>query len=212
MTLKAVVFDLDGTLIDSRPVILDSLIYVLTKNNIKPKISLHNVRIGPPLPVILQALSGESEKTKIESMVKDFKEYYDGKAYKETKPYENIVKSLLRLRECNIPCFVATNKRFDATKLIIEHLQWQKLFVNIYSLDKTSPPYPDKAAMLASLLKAHDLEAETTIYVGDTPEDGIAAKRNNMLFAAALWGYGDFIENIPHSFFSPQSLLEFLVQ
>lgn len=208
----AIVFDLDGTLIDSRAAILDGFMHVLKNRDIKPCIPVSAVRIGPPLVEILRELSGITDNSLLQSLADDFKHYYDNGAYLETRAFEGADDLLNELRLARVPCFIATNKRITPTRLILKHLEWAAFFHDVYALDRTSPPLPNKTAMLASLLTDKSLLAENTLYIGDTLEDKAAALANNMSFAAAAWGYGDFPLVETSTFHTPHALLDYLRQ
>jgi phosphoglycolate phosphatase-like HAD superfamily hydrolase len=64
--------------------------------------------------------------------------------------------------------------------------------------------------MLARLLTAHALAAKDTIYVGDTPEDEVAAAANGLHFAAVTWGYGKFTTTTNPRFATVPALQDYL--
>lgn len=206
----AIVFDLDGTLIDSRAAILEGFMHALKSRDIQPCVPMSDVRIGPPLVETLRELSGISDDASVQNLADDFKQYYDNGAYRATEAYAGTVDLLERLHSTGIPCFIATNKRLTPTRLILEHLKWSGFFRDVYALDRTSPPLTNKTAMLASLLTDKSLLAENTLYIGDTREDRAAALANNMPFAAAAWGYGDFQVTETSVFATPHALLDHL--
>ncbi|HNI74387.1 MAG TPA: HAD hydrolase-like protein, partial [Accumulibacter sp.] len=92
-------------------------------------------------------------------------------------------------------------------RLIIDHLGWQDYFVDVYALDRYAPPLPDKAAMLRRLLAEHAIPATQGIYVGDTPEDRLAANAAALAFVGVDWGYGEFPAGLPAPVDTPQDLL-----
>jgi phosphoglycolate phosphatase len=188
MQRSHLIFDLDGTLIDSAPSILSCFDKILRDAGIAPRVQLNEDLIGPPLPQTLQTLTGIRDDIVLAAMVESFKRCYDTKGYRESQPYAGIAEALTRLQTAGYRLALATNKR------ILEHLEWDTLFTSVWSLDSFQPRLPDKTAMLREILKFHGIAGAQTVYVGDKAEDGRAAQDNGMQFIAAHWGYGDFAD------------------
>ena len=207
---QAIIFDLDGTLIDSRAAILDAFGKALAEKGIAPRIALSAVRIGPPLAETLRELSGSDDAALLDSLAEHFKAHYDSTGYRASEVFADIPELLPALTASGTRCFLATNKRLAPTRLILQHLQWEPFFAEVYALDRETPRLPDKSTMLARLLAEQALDAQNCIYVGDTPEDEAAARANGLRFAAVSWGYGEF-PNAGRLYFStPQELCAFL--
>jgi phosphoglycolate phosphatase len=209
---QAIIFDLDGTLIDSRAAILDAFGKALAEKGIAPRIALSALRIGPPLAETLRELSGSSDAALLDSLAEHFKTHYDSSGYRASEVFAGIPELLAALAENGRRCFLATNKRIAPTRLILQHLQWEPYFAEVYALDRETPRLPDKSSMLAQLLAEQALDAQNCIYVGDTPEDEAAAHANSLPFAAVSWGYGEFPNADRRQFSTPRELGTFLSQ
>ena len=209
---QAIIFDLDGTLIDSRAAILDAFGKALAEKGIAPRIALSAVRIGPPLAETLRELSGSDDEALLESLAEHFKAHYDSTGYRASEVFADIPELLTALTASGTRCFLATNKRLAPTRLILQHLQWEPFFAEVYALDRETPRLPDKSTMLARLLAEQALDAQNCIYVGDTPEDEAAARANGLRFAAVSWGYGEFANADRLRFSTPRELATFLSQ
>lgn len=190
--VNSVIFDLDGTLIDSAPGILTGFADVLIEAGISPVIPLDSSIIGPPMLKTLQAISGIADDNTLELMASRFKEMYDTAGYRQTTVYAGVQQMLDSLLQNEVPMFIATNKRKAPTIRILKHFGWERFFRQVGTLDTPSPPHKDKAALIASIMAGQGLCASTTLYVGDKHDDAVAAKENNMPFAAAAWGYGEW--------------------
>ncbi|WP_291995346.1 HAD hydrolase-like protein [Candidatus Accumulibacter sp. ACC003] len=208
----AIIFDLDGTLIDSRAAILDAFGKALAEKGIAPRIALGAVRIGPPLAETLRELSGSSDPLVLESLAEHFKAHYDSTGYQASEVFADIPELLATLSATGARCFLATNKRLLPTRLILEYLRWQNYFEAVYALDCQTPRLPDKATMLAQLIADKALPPAQTIYVGDTPEDEVAATANGLHFAGVRWGYGEFSTPGTHCLATPRELIAHLTQ
>lgn len=186
-----VIFDLDGTLVDSAPSILACFEAVLAQYKIASKVPLTDKLIGPPLRTTLQLLSNVEDFDQLESMAEEFKKHYDSSAYKLTRTFSGINTMLLDLYAADFSLYIATNKRLKPTRLILEHFGWNRLFKNIFASDSRNPPFSSKSEMLLSLIETEDIVNKETAYVGDRSDDLIAAADNNLIFFAATWGYCD---------------------
>ena len=209
---QAIIFDLDGTLIDSRAAILDAFGKALAERGIAPRLALSAVRIGPPLAETLRELSGSDDAALLDSLAEHFKAHYDSTGYRASEVFAGIPELLAALTASGARCFLATNKRIAPTRLIVQYLQWEPYFAGIYALDRETPRLPDKSSMLGRLLAEQALDAKKCIYVGDTPEDEAAARANGLPFAAVSWGYGEFPNTDTLRFSTPHELGSFLHQ
>jgi phosphoglycolate phosphatase len=186
------IFDLDGTLIDSAPSILACFGKILDQAQIAPLRPLDESLIGPPLPQTLQTLTGIRDEARIAALVDAFKEIYDSEGYCDSLPYTGIPEMLVALRAAGHRLALATNKRILPTRLILKHLEWDGHFESVWALDCVQPRLADKTAMLRALLQTEGITPAQAVYIGDKIEDGHAAQANALRFIAARWGYGEF--------------------
>jgi len=185
-----VIFDLDGTLIDSAASIATSLRYAFEKVGVQPVRTIDRELIGPPLKETILALVPLAEINLVDEIAGQFKANYDGDGCLRASPYEQIPWMIAQLRARGLRTFVATNKRSVPTRKIIEHLQWTELFEGAYTLDCFNPALESKAQLLELMLESAQLTKESCVYVGDRHEDFMAAKANQLPFIFVSWGYG----------------------
>jgi phosphoglycolate phosphatase len=190
MAPHSILFDLDGTLIDSAPGILASFGAALTRTGIRPAVPLDASLIGPPLPVTAATLLGRDDPTALAALIAAFRADYDEAGYRATTVYAGVPELLDGLATAGIALRIVTNKRIAPTRRILEHLGWTPRFAGVHALDATLPPAPHKPAMVTAVLHAAGLPATTTWMVGDSAEDRRAAESNGLRFFAAAWGYG----------------------
>ncbi len=185
-----ILFDLDGTLIDSAPAILASFRAAFAQTGIAPARAIDDSVIGPPLNETLQLLAGSKDAALIGRLAEAFKASYDSTGYQATAAYAGVGELLAELAGAGLTLSIATNKRIHPTRLILEHLGWSGHFAHVYALDLFSPRLPDKAAMIGRLLADQGIAKEAAIYIGDRSEDGESADANDLPFIAVTWGYG----------------------
>lgn len=197
MKNRNIIFDLDGTLIDSSGSILASFDSSFKALGMTPKRPLTDEIVGPPLMVILAILVGTEDAQILNALAQQFKAHYDTEGYKRATVFPGIEAMLEELATAADKLYIATNKRLLPTNRIISHLGWDRYFSEVYALDYFSPPLANKAQMIGRILADQQLPAACTIYVGDRFEDGVAADENKLDFAFATWGYNDQASGTP---------------
>jgi len=191
ITVRHIIFDLDGTLIDSAPAILDSFEKAFIACEQVPVVPLTTSLIGPPLMETLATLAGTNDPDVVNPLANAFKVYYDEIGYRQTKSFPGINEMLNTLRLRGGILYLATNKRIIPTLNIIKHFGWQYYFTAIYALDSYVPALDKKTELLGRIALEHQLDVKDTLYVGDRHEDGEAALANGMGFLMVEWGYGE---------------------
>jgi len=208
-----IIFDLDGTLIDSAPSILGAFKQVLDAYSYAPKVPLNSQLIGPPLKQTLQYITGEDDAKKLSLLVDSFKENYDNDAYTLSTRYAGIAEMLEGLSLAKKRLHIATNKRLIPTQKIIHFFKWEQYFQAIYTIDGGIPAYLNKSQMIASMAADLNLKPDHCIYIGDRLEDAQAASENMMPFIFVDWGYGPIAKEIENfqTVKTPDNLLNLLL-
>jgi len=186
--LLNIIFDLDGTLIDSRPGITASLKLALEDAGQDQPLTPDQVPIGPPLVELVQSITGLSDQRRIDFVVKRFAFHYDSSGYQHSTLFDGVYSFLEALHSSSASLYIATNKRIDPTLKILEHLSISRFFNNVFALDSCPGGYLSKSDMLKSLIE-HCSLGPHTVYVGDRYDDLKAAVNNSLAFRFPLWGY-----------------------
>jgi len=197
-----IIFDLDGTLINSSKGILSALKMAFDVCKIEPKKILTDQLIGPPLNKLLPTLLSDENLNSVEPLTAAFKERYDNEGYKNLSVFSDVEVMLAKLSEQGHTLYIATNKRIIPTKKIIPFLGWSHYFDEIYALD-SFPNLASKQYLIENIMDLHNMEKEATLYIGDTVADFKASKANGLKYIMALWGYdsdgwqGDYCATSP---------------
>jgi len=192
--ISNIIFDLDGTLIDSSASILESFENAFSSCSLNPIKPFSADIIGPPLMETLSILSGVSDKDILNKLAEEFKSHYDTFGYKKTVVFPGINEMLSRFKNNGLHIYIATNKRILPTKKIINYLKWNQIFKGIYSLDSYSPSASSKSEVLSKIVDSNKLLKDKVVYIGDREEDKLAAIASNLPFLMVSWGYDDGAE------------------
>lgn len=191
-----IVFDLDGTLIDSCPGIGASLSKAFAAaGRVMPATDLRAV-IGPPIRVIAARIEPTLTENELAKIELTFRATYDNDGWRETVLYDGVDDTLRALYRRGVKMFIVTNKPRIPTEKVLDHLGLAFLFQKVVTRDNRTPIYSSKTEMLSELLQQQLIELQPAIMMGDTREDEEAALFNKLPFFYAAYGYGT--ANAPH--------------
>lgn len=198
MRFTDLLFDLDGTLVDSAAPILESFRLAIERCGAPLVTPLDRSVIGAPLVATLRRLTGVADETELAALATAFRVTYDGEGVRATQGYPGLGGVLRELRGEGLRLYVVTNKRIVPTGAILRRLDLGDYFTGVYALDAISPPRADKCALVGIVLERHTLTAASCALVGDTTEDAAAAHANGLPFIAATYGYGSPLAEAAH--------------
>jgi len=209
--LKNVFFDLDGTLLDTQADIRDCMAQALRENGGNEEAFFRIFRIGPPLNATVTQCLPPEQANLVPGIVARFRDLYDQSGFPNTKPYAGIEALLHRLKEEGFRVFIATNKRLNPTRLIVQTLGWEELFTDVFAFDALPGQTLTKSQMLAYGLEKWGGTPSESVMVGDTPGDVQGGKEAGFLTVGVCWGYAtaDEVQNAkPDRLVSDSTLLE----
>lgn len=186
-----VLFDLDGTLIDSRPGIFEALRRSLSRCGIAPSVAIDGRLIGPPLRSILQTVAGSETTSVIDRLEAVFCEEYDAWACLESRAYSGMGALLALLGSRGCVSHLVTNKRLFPTRRILGALGWEPYFASINTLDSFEGVL--RKAQVVNRMMASGSVSFPAVLVGDSADDAQAAQENGLSFFWVSWGYGELV-------------------
>ena len=187
---KALIFDLDGTIIDSAPEIISSINEAFKSLDIFPALPVTQNLIGPPINEIFNILVANKDRNLVPDLIKVFINIYDNLYCSKSNLYEEVLNTLKVLNKKN-KLLLVTNKRIKPTNIILKHHKIHLLFDGIYSVDKNYEQSSTKANLLKYIIETKKLDSKKCIYIGDTLGDLESSQANQIDFAYADWGYED---------------------
>lgn len=187
-TIKNVLFDLDGTVLDTLPDLVVAANYALTKLGY-PSQTYEQVRraIGHGIRNLLKDLMHCEDKDTLEKCRAVFKEYYDKNKAVHTHPYDGMPELISYLKERGVRVFVISNKYDDAAKDLVRKF-YGDLFDGIYGSIDDMPPKPDRA-VFDKVCEENSLLPRECLYVGDSEVDVQFAKNCSVPLVAVSWGF-----------------------
>lgn len=187
--LKAVVFDLDGTLLDTLPDLHSAVNHALRETGF-PERTYDEVRmfIGNGILKLIERSVPEGTKSEdISETLRLFKEYYGAHIDSKTAAYDGVAEMLAELKAAGVKTAVVSNKHNEAVKKLID-----SFFGGLidFTQGKTDgvPAKPDPTPLNTALNKLN-VRKEDALYVGDSDVDVHTAHNAGVLCAAASWGY-----------------------
>jgi phosphoglycolate phosphatase len=187
---RHVVFDLDGTLVDSLPGIRWSVEAAAEETGIPVRQCDLKALIGPPIRWILAELSGIPGGPALDRLERAFRASYDSAGWRRTVCYPGAAGMLRGLAARGVALWLVTNKPAAATHRILQRLEMADFFAEIVCRDSRVPAYQSKDEMLVELLLRRGFPAAESLLVGDTLEDAHAALAAGMACALLPHGYG----------------------
>lgn len=189
--IKAVIFDLDGTLLNTIDDLKNSVNYALKKFNF-PERSLPEIKsfVGDGVKKLIErAVPPETDVKTIENCLEIFKENYSLNMYNLTCPFNGILEILMEIKQDGLKIAVVSNKFDSAVKNLCKKYFPNFVDIAIGQSEIISPkPMPDGVLKVIDELK---ISKENVIYIGDSDVDVKTAKNANLKCIGVTWGYRD---------------------
>jgi phosphoglycolate phosphatase len=187
---KTVIFDLDGTLLDTLEDLKISVNYALIENGLKGNYSSEEIKyfVGNGVDVLITRALMPFNKIELHEQVKSsYRRHYINSKYINTKPYPGMIEVLTKIKKMNIFLGVLSNKPNLEAKEII-----YKNFPNIFNFVQggiKEEPHKPNPKMLNQIILNNNLKKEEILYIGDTDVDLQLANNAGIDCAIVTWGF-----------------------
>lgn len=188
--IKAVIFDLDGTLVNSLYDLADATNYALQQNGFPiHETEKYKYFIGNGIPRLIErALPEDNRNTKTKLKVKeDFFKYYSVHYADKTVAYEGMVDAVNKIKAQGIKIAVVTNKADVMAKTVTKAV-YGGIFDIVVGLSDKFPSKPDPASTF-STLKALGATPKESLFVGDSGVDMQTGVNSGIAPVGVLWGF-----------------------
>ncbi len=210
MKCEAIIFDLDGTILDTLPDLCGSVNFALGEMGYDTR-TLDEVRsfVGNGIGnLIKRAVPSFVTEADTKKCLDIFMEHYNNNLSNLTKPYDGIIEVLRHLKAKGFKLAVLSNKRDEAVKVLVD-----KYFPDVFqyvSGEKSNIPRKPHPQGVFNALEELSVSAENTVYVGDSEVDIETARNSGLKCIAVSWGFRDksvLIECKPEYIIDKPSLL-----
>ncbi len=184
--LDTILFDLDGTLIDSVRLILDSYHHALASHGLPPRTDEEWLRgVGTPLSV--QFAEWRDDPSTLEALITTYREYNLEHHDRMVTVYPGVVQTIEALKAAGLATGLVTSKNRQGALRGLTLARLERLMDVLICADEVDnpKPHPEPVEKAVALLGA---DPATTVYVGDSIHDMVSGRAAGVRTAAALWG------------------------
>ena len=188
LKIETVIFDLDGTLLDTTEGVLESAIFAVHKMGYSelPYNTMLEF-VGPPIQnSFIQHYGCTKDEAQIAANI--FRDYYMSYALLKAQPYDGIYEVCEQLHRIGKKMAVATYKREDYAITLLKHFGFDKYFDVMHGADNDNRL--TKTDIVNLCLDETYSKPQNSVLVGDTQHDAEGAKRSNIQFIAVTYGFG----------------------
>lgn len=193
MKFKNILFDLDGTITDSSPGIINSYLHSLSKIGLaEDDIDKLKSYIGSPLRAYYTERHNLSTADS-DIAVKHFREHYAQTGIFENAVYPGMAELIDKLQENGFRLYIATSKPLEFAITVLNHFKIKEYFNSIHGSDMSADNKP-KDRLIADAILMNGLSKNESIMIGDRYHDINGAKTNGIASIAVTYGYGSINE------------------
>lgn len=188
--IKSIIFDLDGTLLDTIEDLANACNYALTTLGYKThEVYKYKTFVGNGRYKLVERMlpEGNKDNETIEKALKLFDEYYEKHMVDMTKPYDGIIEMLEALILKDIKIAVVSNKPHEFTTEVVKNYFGER-FEIVYGHRKNTAEKPDPAAVL-EVIESFKVKREECLYIGDSEIDINTAKNAGVKSVGVEWGF-----------------------
>ena len=188
--VELLIFDLDGTLIDSRQDLANAVNATRTSMNLPPlDADLIASYVGDGAPVLIRrALGPEASEDQIRQALEYFLTYYSEHKLDFTRPYAGVPEALRRFAGAGIKMAVLTNKPVRISRAILEGLDLARYFFAVYGGNSFEHKKPHPVGV-ETLCREAGVEPEHTLLVGDSGVDVRTARNAGIRACGVTYGF-----------------------
>jgi phosphoglycolate phosphatase len=183
-------FDLDGTLVDSFPGISRAINQTLTTVGREPVPEAQLLQfVGKRLTVIFGTLLGAEDEALVDRAVEIYRPLFDEVGILDSRVFPGIPQALTSFRDAGHSLQVVTVRSIGSARLVVRHFGLDRFFDAVHGPDRTQRS-GDKADLVRAALDLAGADPRDTIMIGDRADDIRAARTHGVRSVAVGWGYG----------------------
>ena len=183
---NTIFFDFDGTLIDCEKFQTNRLKAILQNHNVDTSSINFRDLIGPPLA---NTFSYYIKDQNVDDVLKEYNNTFDPKLLDGVYLYDGIIDLLKDLKKIGYKICVVSLQFKDIVEAELKYLKIESLIDEIYC-DSQKTAYSSKADLVEDVLLSQNIKKEDIVFVGDTSNDVMAGKNNDIVSVMVGWGFG----------------------
>ncbi len=184
--INTILFDLDGTLVDTDMLVLRGYLYLFDKYRPDYKLSFHELKsfLGPSLKEVFPKYFKED----FNLLLKEFHDFSENNIKRFAYLYEGVEKTLSLLNEKGYKLGIVTSRYKNSLDIVLKAFPLRKYFSCFITLSDVQKGKPDKES-LEKALNVLDSKKENTIFIGDTETDILCGKNMGVKTALVSWSH-----------------------
>lgn len=194
LPIKLLIFDLDGTLIDSLPDIADAVNHVRKDFDLGP-LDLNEVRtlVGKGARSLIERALPGAPENRIEESLERYLGYNLAHIVDKTRPYPGVLDTLRTLGQLGYPLCILSNKNVALCREVLTRLGMAELVPSVFGADSFPFKKPSPEPVLA-LMREFGVSARECVLIGDSINDMAAGQGAGVYTVGCSYGYGDLSE------------------
>lgn len=186
---ELLIFDLDGTLIDSRYDLTDAVNYAIAPLN-RPQLSYDDLPalLGSGLKYLLEEVANTKDEVELETARQRFYEYYKANFASKTRPYDGVMETLKQLQTEHQLAIYSNKPQYFTTK-VADALELTPYFDLVQGAAPEAYPLKPHPAGVERILKKLNVAAQRSMMIGDSTHDMEAARAAGIKACAVTYGY-----------------------
>lgn len=187
--INTLLFDLDGTLVNTNEIIIDSYKHAFNTHLTNHSITRNEIveMIGPPLDKIFSKYT--KSPFEVQKMIDTYRAFYKQYEHDYFYLYDGVFDALTKLKSQNYNLAIVTSKFKVSAQPSIDHFNLDSIFDVIVTLNDVENPKPDKEAVEVALSQFKDVDK--ALMIGDNASDILSAKNAGILSAGVKWTIKD---------------------
>ncbi len=205
-----IIFDLDGTILDTAPAIFASFKHTFEIYNPELKLTDEDYAsfLGPTLKQTFEKYCPDADENRIEEMIETYKKHNKEVHRDLVTPMPNVIKLLNYLKENDYNIAIASSKMTDTCLLGLEVTGLKDYFEVVIGLDQVTKPKPDKETVIKAI-KALNGYFTNAIYVGDSVTD-IECAKNAGVYSIGFTSNKLMLQNLIDA--KPNALIDDMIE
>lgn len=185
---KLVIFDLDGTILDTLDDLADALNHTLSIYSYPLKtVPETRALVGRGLRNLVRDATGSSDESLVDRMLSELVAYYSEHSADKTVPYSGIVEMIGKLRDKGIMTAVLSNKRDEVTRFLCS-----RFFPGLFDIcrgERSGVPIKPSPESVHSLMHELGISPRDAVYIGDSEVDITTARNAGIACFIVTWGF-----------------------